>query len=87
MERHGRARRSVGISTSLTRTRTFPIFIYDPRARLRGKLDGKSFAAHFREGPECEMRAGDVCTFSRGYARAMVDVNGIGTSRGGVRVT
>lgn len=87
MERHGRARRSVGISTSLTRTRTFPIFIYDPRARLRGKLDGKSFAAHFREGPNAKCERGMCDTFSRGYARAMGDVNGIGASRRGVRVT
>jgi len=32
-----------GVSTPLTRARTFPIFIYDLRARE--KLDGKSFAA------------------------------------------
>lgn len=38
----GGPRRSSGISTSLTRTRTFPIFIYDSRARFSaGSWTGK----------------------------------------------
>lgn len=58
--RRKNARRSSSISTSLTCAWTFPIFIYDPRARApvrsRGKLDWKSFAG-FRKG-EYKMRAG-----------------------------
>lgn len=67
MTEPGGARRSSDISTSLTCARTFPIFIYDPRARARfcGKLDGKSFAV-FPKG-EYEMRTSVY--ISRGFAR------------------
>jgi hypothetical protein len=52
-----------GVSTPLTRARTFPIFIYDLRARAREKLDGKSFAASAGSRMR-NVSAGRASTFS-----------------------
>lgn len=69
IERHGRAGRFPGISTSLTRTRTFPIFIYDlcARAPLR-EVKREKFRLRPKENQIRNARVGMyirlcVCTF------------------------